>query len=302
MKHVEFAIISFVILVFVLQEYSLEFGALTTGPSLVTFLLFTSVHSLILSKVADAEFYPYETVQIDFFNQLLYKIMLCFFFIVLAIIFLLDYFFPTEVLLENSSLIVAVKYMFSVNVKMVFTLYPLLFGLTYIRKCRLSLRTVLVGLKLIDIKKEDRTRLVSKYLKWFTIGLNSYNGYLYKQRPKHIGIVGINDCYRVVHCVGLFGNPKERTIIARQIRCVLDSVGGTFRQGDFRQLLIALKNIKDIEDKNDYPTPELSNMIRITSFSKRTKEWLGSQWFLGVVSLIPIIVTIIEKVFPLFFK
>ena len=301
MELIEFAIIGAAVLIFVLQEYSLEFAALTTGPSIFAFLLLTFVHSLILLKVATTEFYPYKSLRINFFNQLLYKVILFFFFMMLTLLLLLGYFLPLEVLLENS-LIIALQHVFWINGKIMLILYPIMFGLTDVKICRLSLRTVLIGLKLIDMKEKDKTRLVSKYLRLFLVGLKSYNSHLYKRKPKHISIVEINKCYSIVHCVGLFGSSKERIIIAKQIRRALDSIKGPFRPDNFRQLLIALKNIRNLEDRKNYSTLELSHMIKITSFSERAKEFLVSSWFLMIVSLIPNIITFIEKILPLILK
>jgi hypothetical protein len=301
MGYVEIALITAAFLVFVFQEYFLDFGALTTGPSIIAFFLCASFHTFVFSEVASAEFYPYKTLRASFLNQLLFKILLCFSLLSFVTLLLLDSLLPAE--LRENLLIVTLGHLTLICVKALFVFLPLIFFTpTDLTICRLSLRTALIGLRLIDAKnkKVDRARLVSKYLKYFFVGLNSYNRYLYKQKPKHMGIVGTNDCYRIVYCVGLIGNPTERAKIARQIRRALDSIEGKFRRRDFRQFLIALKNIKNIEDKDDYSISELSEMIRITSFSERAKERLESPLFLGIVSLITVIPIIIDLIMRYF--
>jgi hypothetical protein len=298
MEYVEIALITVAVLVFAFQEYSLDFGALTTGPSYIAFFLCVAVHSFIFLEVADLEFYPYKTLRLNSLNKLLYKVLLCFSLLTFAVLSLLGHFLPIEFFYENLFIMI-LQHVAVITVKMLFALYPFqLISLADLRVCRLSLRTVLVGLRLIDRedKKVDRASLVSKYLKWFIVGLNSYNRYLYKRRPKHMGIVGINDHYRNVHCVGLIGNLAERAIIARQVRCTLDSIKGNFRRGDLRQLLIALKNIENIEDEDSYPISELSRMVRLLSFSEKAKERLGSPWFIAIVSGITIILGILPLV------
>jgi hypothetical protein len=182
---------------------------------------------------------------------------------------------------------------------MLYNLFPLSFSsLPRHNKARLSLRTVLVGLNLIciDQTQTGRSKLVKKYIKWFKEGLSSYNSFLYKFKPAHIEIVDIDRYYCSICSVSLIGNPAERDIAKEQIRCILDSIGGRIREEDFRQLLTSLKNLKNVERRDNYRLSELNKLVRILSFSDRVKQKLKSPYLVIILGIIPVIASIIQLI------
>jgi hypothetical protein len=290
MEYAEIVLFALIVLVFAFQEYSLDFAALTAGPSLFAFILSVAVHVIICIQIASSEFYPYKTLRLNSLNSLFYRVLLGSSLFIFVVLFLISNFFPMEFLYGNLLILILQHCAFMTTKMVIVFLFFQLSWSSDFKRSRLALRTVLIGLRLIDRedKRVDRADLVSKYLRWFNVGLNSYNRFLYKRKPKHMGIVEIGDYYRSIHCAGLIGNRAERATLSRQVRLALDSIGGGIREGGFRQFLIAMKNIKNIENKERYPLSDLNRMVRVLSFSERAKEWLKSPWFTAIVSFITI--------------
>lgn len=292
MTYVEAALIVIAVLVFTFQQYSLDFGALTTGPSVVAFLLIATVHSFLLIGTARLEFFPYKTLRLSSFNSLFYRALLGSSLFFLVLLLLLNMFFRIEYS-RGSLPIVTLQNFELIAFKMLVAFFFVQFqSMDDVTRSRLPFRTALIGLKLIgrNHKSVSKERLVSKYLKWFSSGLNSYGKYLYRSNPKRIGIIGIGDFNRSIYCAGLIGNRVETTTVARQIRFALDSMGGGVRKRDLRQFLIALQNIKNISNKHVYPVSELNRMIKVVSSTERIKEWLSSPWLTTFISVIAIFV------------
>lgn len=292
MAYIEAVLIAITVLVFAFQEYSLDFGALTTGPSIAVFLLLATVHSFLFIGIARREFFPYKTLRLSSFNSLFFKALVGSFLFIFVFLFLLDTFFPIEY--SRGSLPIAILQHFElVDIKMILVFFFLQFqSMAELTRSRLSFRTALIGLKLIDRKDKSvsNERLVSNYLKWVSSGLNSYSNYLYTSNPKRIGIVGIGDYNRGIYCAGLFGNRAERATVARQIRFAIDSMGGGFRGRDLRQFLIALQNIKNVSNRRAYPVSELNRLVKVISSMERAKEWLSSPWLTTIISVIALLV------------
>jgi hypothetical protein len=294
MVYTEAVMIAITVLVFTFQEYSLDFGVLTTGPSLLAFLLLATAHSILFIEIARREFFPYKTLRLSSFNSLFYRALVGSSLFLFVFLFLLDVFFPIEYS-RGSLLIATLQHFELVAFKMLFVFFFLQFQSMDDRtRSRLSFRTALIGLKLIDRKDKSvsKERLVSNYLRWFSSGLNSYSSYLYTTNPKRIGITGISDYNRSIYCVGLFGNRAERTTVARHVRFALDSMGGRLRKRDLRQFLIALQNIKNVSDKRVYPVSELIKMVKVISSTERAKEWLSSPWLTTIISVIAVVIGI----------
>lgn len=296
MKTIEIVLICAAALVFLVQIFFLEFGALTTAPSLVAFMIAVGVHGMICVRMAKLELFPYKILRLNSLNSYFYRALLFSSLIGFALVYL-SALFPKS---WSSNLFAEpIAYYVITAVKMVIAFFP--FSMSWLsnhRKSRLSFRTVLVGLKLIskEDKKAGKTRWVGKYIKWFREGLYSYNRYVYKRKPEQIEIVGIDDYYRSVCCIALIGKQAERDIIAEQIRLALDSMGGRYRKADLRQFLIGLKNMKNIERKMEYPLSELNEMIRILSFSERMKERLKSPYFTALIGSITILLAALRFV------
>lgn len=292
MTYIEAALIAITVLVFTFQEYSLDFGALTTGPSLLAFLLIATVHSILFIGTARCELFPYKTLRLSSFNSRFYRALLGSSLFLFLFLILLNMFFPIEYS-RGSLLIATLQHFELIAFKMLFAFFFLQFqSMDDLTRSRLSFRTALIGLKLIDRKHKSirKERLVSNYLKWFSSGLNSYGKYLYSGNPKRIGIIGIGDYNRSIYCTGLFGNRVERTTIARQVRFALDSMGGGIRGRDLRQFLTALQNIKNVSNKRAYPVSEINRMVKVVSSTERVKEWLSSPWLTTIISVIAILV------------
>ncbi len=292
MAYIEAVLIAVAVLVFAFQEYSLDFGALTTGPSLVALLLLTTAHSVLFIGIARCGFFPYKTLRLSSFNLLFYRALLGSSLFIFVFLILLNRFFPIEY--SRGSLPIATLQHFElIAFKMLLVFFFLQFQpMDDLTRSRLSFRTALIGLKLIDRKDKSvsKERLVSHYLKWFSSGLNSYGKYLYTSNPKRMEIIGISGYTRSIYCVGLFGNRVERTTVARHVRFALDSMGGGVRKRDLRQFLIALRNIKNVSNKRVYPVSELNRMVKIISSTERAKEWLSSPWLTTIISVIAICV------------
>lgn len=292
MIYIEAALIAITVLVFTFQEYSLDFGVLTAGPSLVVFLSIVTVHSFFFIGTTRREFFPYKTLRLSSFNSLFYRALIGSSLFLFLFLILLNMFFPIEYS-KGSLLIATLQHFDLIAFKMLLAFFFLQFqSMDDLTRSRLSFRTALIGLKLIDRKHNSisKEKLVSKYLKWFGSGLNSYGEYLYTVNPKRIGIIGVNDYSRSIYCVGLFGNRVERRTVASQVRFALDSMGGGVRGRDLRRFLTALQNVKNVSNKRAYPVSEINMMIKVVSSTERAKEWLSSPWLTTIISAIAIIV------------
>lgn len=161
----------------------------------------------------------------------------------------------------------------------------------------MSLRSALVGLKLISLGKDDEKRcvLVRKYLRWVKDGFQSLNRYLYKNSPMHIEIVDIHEYYHSLYCVALMGQEEEIALTLEQARHALDCVPRKLKcYNDIRQLLTRLNNIKNLERTGEYRLSELNNMTRMLSRSDRARNMLSSPVTLLLVSVVPILLQILS--------
>jgi len=148
------------------------------------------------------------------------------------------------------------------------------------RRARLSFRTVLDAMKIIrKEKKSDRKmKLIRKRVRWFRDGLRSFNSYLYSKKITHFQMIDIDQYHLSVCSVVLMGKQIEMDTIAEQIKLALSSIGERKGEGDFRNFLTAMKNLKNMEKKKEYSLSELNKMITILSFSERVKESLRSPY------------------------
>lgn len=81
-----------------------------------------------------------------------------------------------------------------------------------------------------------------------------------------------------------------------QIRRILDSMGGRKREEDFRQFLTSLKNLRNVERRDDYSLSELNELMKILSLSDRVKEKLKSPYSVALFGIIPIVISILQLV------
>lgn len=201
-------------------------------------------------------------------------------------------FFPNE-FLAGDSLVEILSYYALTAFSMIIPFFWYTLALmTDHRKTRLSFRVALVGLKLISRENSERGKLVRKYIRWLKDGFRSYNRYLYNQNPARIEVVDIDDCYHSLSCVALMGNRKEINIISEQIRLALNSLPRSEKKPhDVKQLLIRLKNIKEIKRRRTYPLSEINDMTRIVSFSDRLRTILTHPYLLMLIAVIIPILT-----------
>lgn len=270
------------------------------GPVLLASMIVLFAHVLVFGRIASLELYPCPTLRLEHINLSLYRALILFSLATFASVVLADILFSRLGLGDQLALIVQILVIcFLSTVLMLLVLFPLSISTLASRnKARLSFRAVLVGLKLLSEEQieERRSKLVRSHIKWLRDGLRSYNRFLYKFKPVHIEITNIDDYYRSVCCASLIGNQAERDIVVQEIRRLLDSVGGSFREEDFRQLLIGLRNIKNMQRNNELELSELDDLVRVLTFSDRLKERVKSPYFEAVVAAVEIAVAVLVYV------
>jgi len=294
-------------LFFALAFFALAFFAflapiisMLTGSLLVFLLMAFFAHVFIFLRIARLELYPYATLRLERFNLRFYRALILSSLVSFALLYLVGILFPKLGLSDRVALasqIIGIC-LFAIILMLVASFPLSLSSLTSHKRARLSFRAVLVGLKLLSEEQteEKRSKLVKSHIKWFGDGLRSYNRFLYKFKPVHMEIMNIDDYYRSVCCVSLIGNQAERDIVMEEIRRALDSVGGRFKEEDFRQLLIGLRNIKNMERNNELELSELNDLVRVLSFSERLKERVKSPYFEAIVAGVEITVAVLVYV------
>jgi hypothetical protein len=258
------------------------------------------VHVLVFWRIARLELYPYSTLRLERFNSRFYRALLLFSLVTFALLIFGDILSTKLGLSDQWALIGRITSIcFFAAFWMLIGLCPLSFSSLWSHdRTRLCFRAVLVGLKLLSEEQiEDRrSKLVRSHIRWLRDGLRSYNRFLYKFKPVHIEVTNIDDYYRRVCCVSLIGTQAERDIVVQEIRRLLDSVGSRFREEDFRQLLIGLRNIKNMQRNNESELSELDDLVKVLTFSDRLKERLKSPYFGVVVAAVEIAVGVLVYV------
>jgi hypothetical protein len=173
---------------------------------------------------------------------------------VMLLFFIVSY-LPTGFWRQNFLFDTLLRYaMASFGLWLSFYFYPM--GLMNRRKrFRLSIRSALVGLKLISMEENDdnRHRLIDKHIKWVRNGFQSYCHILYKKGSVQIEIANIDEYYQSLCCTALIGQRKEIKLMLEQLRRALTSVRNHPSEGcdDVRQLLTSLKNVKNLEGRKE---------------------------------------------------
>jgi hypothetical protein len=92
------------------------------------------------------------------------------------------------------------------------------------------------------------------------------------------------------------GHKEEVGLISEQVRHVLDSVGSkrSKRRDDTRKLLTHLKNIKNLERRDEYRLSELNGMTRMMSRSDRARNLLSSPLVVLLMGAVPIILQVLS--------
>ena len=294
-KHIlliEIALILTITFTFVIQVFFpppiLPFTIVAWFVALFIIVLF---HLRIFFRIANMELCPYEILRLQ---------RLRFYFSVASILsyfllFILSYLVSTsliEIPSEISDVVLAILAIVAISLfPIVFIEVPLnLASIADHKKARLSFKTVLDAMELIrkENKANEKMKLIRKYVKWFRVGLQSYNSYLFESQPARLEIVDIDQYHRSVCSVALMGKQTEIENTIKQIRFALNCMERK-REDDLRHFLIVLKNVKSGKRKKEYPLSELNEMIRILPFSERVKERLKSPYvalFFGVVAIV----------------
>jgi len=145
-----------------------------------------------------------------------------------------------------------------------------------------------------------KLKIVKKYVKWFRVGLHSFNSYLYARNPTRLKIVDVDQYHQSVCSVVFMGKRKEMDTIIEQIRSALNCIGEKKREYDLRHFLIALKNVKSGKRRKEYPLSELNEMIRMLPISERVKERLKSPYvtslIFGIIGITAIVLQVLSMI------
>lgn len=293
--------LAYLSLAYVASRYLSSITTLVAFALLFFFILAFFAHVIIYTRIARLELYPYETLRLERFNSRFYRALLLSSLVAFAWLFLIGRLYHASSLSGALAVGVEIIAIWAVaSIAMLFGSFPIsMSSLMGHNKARLSFRASLVGLKLVckEQTKEKRSKLVKNYIKWFKEGLRSYNSFLYKFKPVHIEVVNIDSYYRSICCASLIGNQTERDIVMEEIRRALDSMGGRFREEDFRQLLVALRNIRNVQRNNESQLSELNDLMRVLSFSERVKRMLKSPYFEAIIAALEIIIAVLVYYF-----
>lgn len=282
--------LSFLLIVYypIGAPYTLQ--AWTIGVSVIT-----PAHAIIFFKIAKIESYPYEILWLDKFRSTLSRATISIFFIWITCQYIIFTFFPAI----YQSLDFINKLMGFVLFTVV-ALLPMIFflsiaSITDLKKARLSIKTVLHGLQLIN-KEEDKLKkaeIFGKHISWFRSGLKSFNSFVFHGKYAHIEIMSIDEYANNVGCAALIGNQTEKDTITEQVQSAFNSIPEKDKPGDLRNFLIALKNIKTGKNQKDYEAHELSEMVRVVSRYDKAREHLTSPYLVAFLSIIAILLQII---------
>lgn len=300
-KHVlliEIALILISLFTFVVMVFPVP-AIVAFGAWLIVTFVISPIHLRIYSRIVRMELYPYEILRLERVRSRFNKTLVYFFFLLLILSFLTSL-FSTEIPPETYDIFgEIVGYVFFVIFPMLMVTFVITFGsINHHRKARLSFKTVLHAMEALreEKRKDEKMKLIKKYVKWFRDGLHAYNSYLY-ENIACLEIVDIEQYHRNIHNAALMGNESEIDETIEQIESTLNSLGKE-GEDDLRHFLIALKNIKNGKAEKEYPLYELNEMTTIMSFSERVKETLKSPY----VPLLYIIVTIILGLLRLIWK
>ncbi len=295
MLRVECLLMLLVSLIFIL--FSLFDGFAIYGYIMIAFFLASFTHSLICIFVSNSELFPRESLFLDSFRRFFFKLVLILTTPAFMLLYVIVTYFPLGFWSENLLFDALVRYAAgSLLFLLVFYFYPI--GLISKRtRLRLSLRSALIGLKLISgIKKDDKRRdLIEKYVKWAKKGFESFR-IIYKKGPVQIEISDIDEYYQSLCCTALIGRVEEIILISGQLRRALRSVHRlkSKERDDIRQFLISLKNVKNLKEVDEYDLSELREITRMLSRSDRARKLISSPFAVMLVGIIPITLQVLS--------
>jgi hypothetical protein len=191
-KHIRFIEILLILggtLFFALLPYLKDYAPFNLYAWLTVMFLGISIHLTLFLRVARRESYPYETLWLERFRLRFFGIVLGSFIVLMVYSSLLYNWLATIIQRETLSIVTSIlSYVFFVVFPMFFVSLFLVFGtVSYIKRARLSFKTVLNGLELMNNEKSQnkKMKLFRKYVMWFKVGLHSYNSYLYGDKPTY---------------------------------------------------------------------------------------------------------------------
>lgn len=277
----------------------------TAGVWWIALFVSALIHLRFYFKIAKMELCPYKILRLGCFRYRFLITAFISFFLSFTLVLPVSIFsteIPSEIYdilmqISNIALLVAFP-MFMIG----FTLW--VGSITDHKKARLSFKTVLNAMELLRKKTNtnEKTKLIEKYVKWFRVGLRSYNSYLHESKPTSLEIVNIKEYHRSLCNVALMGKQAEIDNTIEQVKSALNSMGRREKEDDLRNFLIALKNMKSMKMEKDYPLSELNEMTRILPFSERVKEWLRSPYITSLVVIILSIIAIVVQVLPILLR
>ncbi|MCJ7423780.1 hypothetical protein MUP01_05875 [Candidatus Bathyarchaeota archaeon] len=253
------------------------------------------VYLIFYITVAGMESQPYEVLWLERFRHYFVGITLFIVFSVSALFYLLPS-MPEAIGHQGAVISVVATSAMSALIPLTFVSCLLLVGsISRRKKARLALKLVANGMELIsrEEKKDRRIELFRKYVSWFKTGLAAYNSYLFRDASTHVKMVDVEGCYQSVCCAALIGSKDQVNSMTGQMKIALGCMSGPRGGDDFKHLLIALKNIKNMRTRKNYRLSELNDMVKFLSFSDRVREVLVSPYFLSAIGFVTVGVEVI---------
>jgi len=210
---------------------SLAMGVLILLPNIVVFFAWAIsvfvcvvIHIIIFYRIAKMELYPYEILHLEHVRVNFFRTLAFIFFLLFALFYFGSLFFAETLEMYRVVLIsplIVVSPMFMVSAMLSFS------SISAYRKTRLSLKTVLYGLELLNTQEiaNGKLKIVKKYVKWFRVGLHSFNSYLYARNPTRLKIVDVDQYHQSVCSAVFMGKRKEMDTIIEQIGSALNCLG-----------------------------------------------------------------------------
>lgn len=296
-KHVLLIEIALILtLTFTFAILCLTFSSYLLVPWLIVVFVSILIHLRIFYRIANLELCPYEILRLGRFRFYFFIMIVFSFFLSLTLLYSLSSFLTKTFFVV---VVILLNYFLLVNFPMLFIALMLkMASITNHKKARLSFKIVIDAMELLrkEKKTDEKMKLIDKYVKWFGVGLRSYNSYLYENNPACLEIVDIEQYHRSVCNVALMGKRTEIDNTIEQIKSVLNCVSKREREDDLRHFLIALKNVKSGKRKKEYPLFELNEMTRISPFSERIKEKLKSPYATLLIGIVAIVLQVLRLI------
>jgi len=252
-------------------------------------------HSLITFIQTRKEAHPYQLLYHQQLKVRLFLLSSVSFFILMSMgIIMQAYSLKLEV--GHVSLFTVVALLWGLMLSLTFSsAFFTVYTFNHHKECRLCLKLILEFFEKSLGDEKGMTQIAHKNLRWFKRAFSSCNSLLV-EKPHSVELNEIDKYNNTIYGIALMGNSKEVGEMSRKIESVLNSLGKNKKSTKLRDLLFALKCIK----QKDYSSDEgdglddLSDIWRATSSLERIKSMLRSPLCTLTVAIIAMILALLN--------